>query len=124
MKLSEIVATPVKTPATVTKELPLNDPTGWNVMILNNPVTPAEVVVEAIMAAVGLSKPAAMKRMLRAHKGGWVVVATYGSKDMAETVASKIENHAAANGGYDHYRQFVKHNGPWPLDTEVMKAGE
>ena len=108
----------------VEKELPLNDPSGWNVMIMNNNVTPAEVVVEAIMAAVKISQGEAMKRMMAAHQNGWVAVAAYGSKDMADTVASKIESHAHNNKSYDHYRQFTKHVGPWPLDTEVMKAGE
>lgn len=108
----------------VEKEIPLNDPSGWNVMIMNNNVTPAQVVVEALMAAVKISAGEAMKRMMAAHKNGWVAVAAYGSKDMADTVASKIEMHAQQNKNYEMARQFNKHKGPWPLDTEVMKAGE
>jgi len=125
MRLDEVADVADKTgTATTAKEVPLNDPTGWNVMILNNPVTPAEVVVEAIVAAVKISPGEAYKRMMKAHKNGWVAVAAYGSKDVAESVATKIEQHARNNKSYDHYRPFVKHTGPWPLDTEVMKAGE
>ena len=106
----------------IPKEMELDAPGGFNVMILNNPVTPAEVVVEALMSSVGLSKSAAMKRMMRTHRNGWHCVATYSSKDVAETVANKIEKHAGANTNYDHYRKYVKFNDPWPLDTEIMEA--
>jgi ATP-dependent Clp protease adapter protein ClpS len=105
------------------KEIELNKPGGFNIMILNNPVTPFEVVVEALMSVLGLSEAEAHKRMMRAHKGGWACVATYGSKDVAETKANAIERAAANNKGYDRYRKFVKYNGPWPLDVEVMEAG-
>lgn len=126
MKLSEIqdvidrekITTPVK------KEVPLNEPGGFTVVILNDPVTPAEVVVEAIMHATGLPQNEAFKRMMNAHQNGWVPIASYSSKDIADTVASKIETHAYNNKNYDHYKQYTKHNGPWPLTAEVMQAGE
>ena len=104
------------------KEVELNKPGGFNVMILNNPVTPFQVVQEALMSAVGLSPAKAAERMMRAHKGGWACVATYASSDVAETVANKITQHAASNDRYDHIKRYQRFTGPWPLDTEVMEA--
>lgn len=133
MKFRELTENEVLTrPPVQPKEIELDKPGGFNVCVLNDNVTPAEVVVEAIMAAVGLSKDAAMKRMLRAHRKGWHVVATYASKDIAETIADRIMQHAQGNKNYDHYRThpsipashpIKKHNGPWPLTAEVMEAG-
>ena len=137
MKLKELFEVMVidrpKTGAPVhPKEMELNKPGGFNVVILNDEITPAEVVVEALMAAVGLSKAAATKRMLRTHRGGWFVVATYSSADVAETIAERIMQHARGNTGYDHYRTHPslpathpirRHKGPWPLAAEVMEAG-
>ena len=122
MKLSEISTTLEKPPVVQKQDAPQETPGGATVVILNDPVTPAEVVVEAIMYGTGLSKSAAMKRMMRAHRNGWVPIASYASVDIAETVASKIQSHARGNTNYDHYRPFVKHNGPWPLTAEVMDA--
>ena len=109
---------PVKQPT----EVPLHVPGGATVMILNDDVTPAEVVVEAIMYGTGLSAAEAMRRMEKAHQGGWAAVASYASRDLAETVASKIENHARNNTRYDRYRPLIPFNGPWPLAAEVMDA--
>ena len=109
------------------KEVPLHVPGGATVMILNDPVTPAEVVVEAIMYGTGLSSGEAIRRMERAHQGGWAPIASYGSRDLAETVAAKIENHARNNMRYDHYRSHIPPRGyfdPWPLTTEVMDADQ
>lgn len=123
MKLTEIVGLDIEKPPVVkSKDAPAEVPGGATVMIMNDPVTPAEVVVEAIMYGTGLSKAAAMKRMMHAHRNGWVPIASYANKDIAESVASKIENHASNNKNYDHYRPYVKHNGPWPLAVEVMDA--
>lgn len=111
---------------TSTKEIPLNEPGGFNVVILNDSVTPFQVVVEAIMYAVGLSEDEATRRMMKAHRGGWCVVATYASADIAETVASKIMNHAKSNTNYDYIRPMIPprgYHGPWPLTAEVMEAG-
>jgi len=114
------------------KEIELDKPGGFNICVLNDPVTPAEVVVEALMFVLGLSQAAAMRRMMRAHKNGWHVVATYASKDIAETKAAQIMAHARSNTNYDHYRThpmippthpIKRHNGPWPLTAEVMEAG-
>lgn len=121
--LQELVELQTKGKAKATeKEIELNKPGGFNIMILNNPVTPFEVVVEALMSVLGLSESQAYKRMMRAHKGGWSCVATFGSKDIAETKATAIERAAAKNTNYDHYRQFTKFKDPWPLDVEVMEA--
>ena len=109
-------------PVKQNKEVPLHVPGGATVMILNDPVTPAEVVIEAIVYGTGLSSAEAFKRMMQAHQGGWAAIAAYGSRDLAETVASKIENHARSNTKYDHYRKIVKHSGPWPLAVEVMDS--
>lgn len=113
---------PVKKPES--RDAPDEVPGGATVMILNDNVTPAEVVVEAIMHGTGFSEAKAMSRMMKAHKEGWVPIASYASVDIAETVASKIEAHARSNGNYEHYRPFVKHKGPWPLSVEVMDADQ
>ena len=84
-----------KPPAQQPKEIPLNSPGGATVMILNDDITPAEVVVEAIMFGTGLPAGEAIGRMERAHQGGWAAIATYASKDVADSVASKIENHTS-----------------------------
>ena len=125
MRINELEVTdrpPVKQPV----EIPLNEPGGFNVVILNDPVTPAEVVVEALVSAVGLSRGDAMRRMMKAHRGGWRVVATYASSDVAETIAERIMAHAQSNTNYDHYRRYIPPRGyfdPWPLRAEVMEAG-
>lgn len=115
-----------KPPAKQTQEIPLNQPGGFNVIILNDPVTPAEVVAEAVAAAVGISQQQAWERMDSAHRTGWAVVATYAQADIAETVAERIMQHARANTKYDHYRPYIPPRGyfdAWPLTAEVMEAG-
>jgi ATP-dependent Clp protease adapter protein ClpS len=124
LKMHQGTVNNVNAPKAVVKEIPLNEPGGFNVMILNNEVTPFQVVIEALVSAVGLSGGEAAKRMMAAHTNGWVAVAAYGSKDIAESVASNIERHAMSNQNYDNLRRYVKHNGPWPLDTEVMVSGD
>ncbi|CAB4133545.1 COG2127 Uncharacterized conserved protein [uncultured Caudovirales phage] len=104
------------------EEVPLHIPGGATVMILNDNVTPAEVVVEAIVSATGMSPGLAQERMMRAHQGGWAPIAAYSNKDVAETIADKIMRHARSNTDYDHYRRYVRHTGPWPLQAEVMDA--
>jgi len=111
-----------KPPVIQKKEVPLHVPGGSTVVILNDPVTPAEVVVEAVVHGTGLSPEEAFRRVNQAHQGGWAAVASYGNRDIAETVADRIMSHARNNTSYDHYRQFVKHQGPWPLTAEVMDA--
>lgn len=124
MKLTEVIDAPerVKEKQTAEEKFPLKVPGGATVMILNDPITPAEVVVEAIVYGTGMPASLAMKRMMQAHLGGWAPIASYASKDIAESVAAKIENHARNNTKYDHYRKYVKHFGPWPLAVEVMDA--
>jgi len=110
-------------PPVVDKEdAPLYVPGGATVVVLNDPTTPFEVVIEAIMAGAGLSKFAATKRMMQAHRGGWSAVASYPTRDIAETIASRIEEHAAANTNYDHYKMLNGHRGPWALTCDVMDA--
>jgi ATP-dependent Clp protease adapter protein ClpS len=114
-----------KPPAQQPKEIPLNSPGGATVMILNDDITPAEVVVEAIMYGTGLPAGEAIRRMESAHQGGWAAIASYANRDLAESVAQKIESHAQNNDRYDHYRRHIPprgHFGPWPLSVEVMDA--
>jgi len=113
-----------RTPAHHKQEVPLYVPGGATVVVLNDNVTPFEVVIEAIMHGTHLSEAEATKRMMAAHKNGWAAVASYGSRDLAETVAHKIEEHAAHNPNYDHYKQHTGHHGPWPLTCEVMDADQ
>ena len=136
MKLSEIIneAGEVldRTPVDQQQEVPLDTPGGATVMILNDPVTPAEIAIEAVMYGTGHSEGEAARRVLRAHEGGWYPVAAYSSRDIAETVADKIMSHARSNTRYDHYRSMPGiprsprgpggHRGPWPLQAEVMDA--
>jgi ATP-dependent Clp protease adapter protein ClpS len=122
MRLDEIQPDVIDTPAIHQQEVPIHLPGGATVMILNDDVTPAEVVIEAVVYGTGLSPAEAESRVLRAHQGGWAPVASYASRDLAETVANKIETHARNNTRYDHYRQYVNHRGPWPLSAEVMDA--
>jgi ATP-dependent Clp protease adapter protein ClpS len=110
---------PVRQP---TEQVPLHVPGGATVMILNDDVTPAEVVIEAVMYGTGLPQDEASRRVFRAHQGGWCPVASYASRDMAETVANKIETHARANTRWDRYRPLIPFNEPWPLTAEVMDA--
>lgn len=120
---------PVKQP----QEIELDKPGGFNVVLLNDKVTPYEVVVEALMSVLGLSHQGAMKRMMRAHRGGWYVVATYASSDVAETMADRLTMHCRSNKNYDRYRSMPGvprypngpggYQGPWPTTFEVMEAG-
>lgn len=112
------------------EEVPLHVPGGATVVVLNDPVTPGEVVIEAVMYGTGLSQGEAIKRVMQAHTGGYAAVASYASRDLAESVAQKIEQHARSNKRYDHYRPHIPYmgragyNGPWPLTCEVMDADQ
>jgi len=109
-------------PVKQNQEVPLHVPGGATVMILNDPVTPAEVVIEAVVYGTGLNPGEAERRVRQAHEGGWAPVASYANRDVAETVANKIETHARNNTRYDRYRQYVGYFEPWPLAAEVMDA--
>lgn len=125
MKLAEVEAptkTPAKVPEKQKQEFPLYVPGGFTVIVYNDHVTPAEVAAEAISHGTGMPLELAYERMFKAHNQGIVDVAAYGSKDVAESVANKIEQHARGNQRYDHYRAHVKHQGPWPLKTDVMDS--
>lgn len=107
---------------------PVHLPGGWTVLVLNDDITPFEVAVEAVMAVIGLPRDEAERRMMAAHRGGGHPVASYASKDVAETKAERIMAHARANRNYDHYRRYTNRgrgwNEPWPLHAEVMEAGD
>ena len=105
-------------------EVPLHVPGGATVVILNDPVTPAEVAIEAVVFGTKLSPEEAYRRVAKAHTQGWAAVASYANYDVAETVAAKIQNHARNNTDYEHYKPLTGHNGPWPLAAEVMDAGQ
>ena len=124
MRLHEISEETVldRPPVTDKQDAPLYVPGGATVVVLNDNVTPFQVVIEAIMHGAGLSKFAATKRMMQAHRGGFAAVASYASRDLAETVASRIEDHAAGNTNYDHIKPMVPHRRPWPLTCDVMDA--
>lgn len=113
---------PVRTPDQQQKEVPVHLPGGFTVVILNDPITPMEVVVEAIIYATRLSPDEAIRRMMRAHQGGWAAIASYASRDVAETVADRMMNHARNNNKYDHYKRHTGHQGPWPFTAEVIEA--
>jgi ATP-dependent Clp protease adapter protein ClpS len=133
MRLYEITESPIDTDDDTVidrptvrqrQEVPLYVPGGFTVVILNDNVTPFEVVVEAVVAGTRLSPGEAARRVHQAHGQGWAPVASYSNRDIAETVASNIENHAAANTNYDHYKAMQRppHRGPWPLTCDVMDA--
>jgi ATP-dependent Clp protease adapter protein ClpS len=124
MKIHELTEETVldRPPTTDKQDAPLYVPGGATVVVLNDRTTPFQVVIEAIMAGAGLSKFAATKRMMQAHRGGWSAVASYPSRDIAETVASKIEEHAAANDRYEELKQVQGFRGPWTLTCDVMDA--
>ena len=121
MKLTELTVTdkpPVKEPA---KEAD-KKPGGANVMLLNDPKTPGMLVIEAVCHATKIGTEEAIRRVLKANKEGWSIVATYGTRDQAETVAKKILDYVHGDNRYDMYRSIVKHTGKWPLAVEVMDA--
>jgi ATP-dependent Clp protease adapter protein ClpS len=133
MRIRELFEAPEvvdRPPVHQQQEVPLHVPGGATVVILNDPVTPFEVVVEAVMHGTGLSADETIRRVNHSHREGWSPVASYASVDMAETVASRIEQHARGNTRYDRYRPHIPHqgrqgfNGPWPLACEVMDADQ
>ena len=106
---------------------PVHVPNGFTVVVLNDPYTPFEVAVEASEHGVPLTKDEALRRMMKAHRQGWAAIASYASRDMAETVADRVQRHAYQNTNYDHYKRHIPPrgwNGPWPLHVEVMEAGD
>jgi ATP-dependent Clp protease adapter protein ClpS len=124
MKLHELKENEViEKPPVQKKEIELNKPGGFNVCVLNDPVTPGMLVIDAIVHCVKISPQEAMRRVMHAHKNGWAVVATYASRDLAETVASSIEAYVRNDTKYDKYHEYTGHPGPWPLAVEVMEAG-
>lgn len=123
---------PVKQP----KEIELDKPGGFNIVLLNDNITPYEVVLEALQSVLELSRQSAYERMMRAHRGGWHVVATYASSDVAETMAERLMDHCRSNTNYDYYRRDSNdslipryphgprgYHDPWPTTFEVMEAG-
>jgi ATP-dependent Clp protease adapter protein ClpS len=106
------------------REVPLYVPGGATVVVFNDDNTPFEVVIEAIVAATKLSPSEAAKRMMQAHSQGWSPVASYPTRDIAETVSSNIEHHAAINDRYDEYKRIQNWRGPWPLTCDVMDADQ
>ena len=106
-------------------EVPLHIPGGSTVCIRNDSQTLHTVVVEAVMAGTGLSEGEATKRMNQAHLNGLAPVACYASRDVAESVATKIEQHARNNHRYDNIKPYagLKNGEPWPLSCEVLDAG-
>lgn len=105
------------------EEAPLHLPGGYTVLIQNDDRIPYQVVIEAICSSTNLSTEEATKRMMEAHSSGLAPVASYGTKDLAETVAHSIELHARGNTNYDRYRQHLQFFEPWPLQTEIMESG-
>jgi ATP-dependent Clp protease adapter protein ClpS len=117
LEAGEVIDRP---PVKKQEEIPLREPGGSTVVILNDPVTPFEVVIEAVVYGTGLPADEAARRVHHSHNNGWAAVATYGSRDVAETVANKIQTHARNNTRYDHYKRMTGHQGPWPLAVEVI----
>jgi len=105
-------------------DAPVEKPPGWNVVILNDDTTPAEVVVEAIVDSTDLTPHQAIERMMTAHSGGWAVIKSYHSADVAEQVAHNIQVHAENNTKYDHYKEHLGHKGPWPLTTDIQEISK
>jgi ATP-dependent Clp protease adapter protein ClpS len=115
--------TVIDRPTVVVDKFPIEVPGGATVMLLNDPITPGMLVIEAIVASTGLSHSEAIRRVMTAHKGGWSAIAAYGSRDIAETIAAKIVHFVQTNQHYESYKQITKHTGPWPLTVEVVEAG-
>lgn len=126
MKVNEIFEHTDIDDITVTqkKEVPLHVPGGATVVVLNDNVTPFPLAIEAIMHGTGLSESEASRRAWDVHRKGWAAIASYPTVDIAETVASNIENYARNSTDYDMYRRFANHYGPWPLTCEVMDADQ
>lgn len=110
------------------REVPDAPPTGFNVVVLNDHITPFQVAIEAVAHGARLSPDEAQRRMTEAHTRGGSVVGVYGTLDIAETVADRIMSHARSNDRHDDMRPYT--NGgrgwsePWPLHAEVRIAGE
>jgi ATP-dependent Clp protease adapter protein ClpS len=124
MKIHELTEETVldRPPTTDKQDAPLYIPGGATVVVFNDDNTPFEVVIEAIVAATKLSPSEAAKRMMQAHSQGWSPIASYPTRDIAETVSSNIEHHAAINDRYDEYKIIQNWRGPWPLTCDVMDA--
>mgnify|MGYP003337153913 CR=1 FL=1 len=123
---SDVIDKPKTVAPPAEKEKPTDKPGGFTLMILNDGFTPFEVVIEAVVSVVGLSRSEAEKRVRQAHEGGWAAIKSYASRDVAETIAHGVMRHAQQNSRYDHYRRhahFKNFRGPWPLTAEVVEAG-
>lgn len=116
--------TVIDRPVVAPTETPTDKPGGATVILLNDPVTPFQVVQEALMYGAALSSSEAAAVMMKTHNKGWFPVATYASADLATTVAEKIMTHARNNKGHEGYRRILNHTGPWPLTADVMDAGK
>jgi len=124
--------TVARPPALDKEESPTDKPGGFNVVIFDDPVTPGYVVWEALMAVLRISQEEAIRRTTAAHDTG-AVVATYSQEDVAQTIADRIMAHAQANTNWDFLRNLPNvpryprgpggYQGPWPLQAEVMPAG-
>jgi ATP-dependent Clp protease adaptor protein ClpS len=108
------------------KNPPAELPKGFNVVILNDNYTPFDVVIDSLVAGVPLSPDEAERRMLASHRNGEAAVAAYASKDIAETVAGRIMDHAKADKKGKYARARAEHRGPMecPLTAEVREAGD
>ena len=88
----------IKTLATSFVEQLPEEPKLWNVILLNDPVTPGLWLHKQIMDVFGLSNQVALALVMKAHREGKSVLAKY-VRDIAEAKATQLVN-LARNEGY------------------------
>lgn len=78
-----------------------------------------QVVEEALMAVLkwSVEKARRVTMSVPTSLGGRALVASYASRDMAETVAQAIHDHAASNQRWNDAKRFLHVVGDWDLDV-------
>jgi ATP-dependent Clp protease adaptor protein ClpS len=82
--------------ALMPEETKLKPPSLYRVILLNDDYTPMEFVVDVLLKFFGMNVETATRVMLKVHTEGKGVCGVY-PKDIAETKAAQVNEHARAS---------------------------
>lgn len=97
------------------------NPKGYAVVLYGDYNTPAELVAEAIKNVIPMDENSAYEIMLQAHRNNFAHVKTYGSYDIADTKARKLQEYCRNSRDYDWAKeaQNMSLDTPFPTRFDV-----
>ena len=121
MKLREILKSlEVPLNREAPREIELEKSGGFNLRVLTKNSIPYQVIVEAMIAIIGVDHAEAKRRIDSASADGWCTIATYGMKRDAEVVASRLEKHVHQNSKFDNLKKSSGDR--WNLKLEIVES--